>query len=167
MICDGALEERIATPDKPFHYTDSGLSDVHLAGITYYVCQSGHLFAKIPAIEELLSLIARDLTEKSDPLSGEEIRFLRKRLGEKAAVFAQAISVKPESLSRIENSHIPAGARVDKLVRYHYAIESGDPILVPKLRESIKDVVAKRKPKSSRVIAKLSPGKHWEANLAA
>ncbi len=167
MICDGMLEEKIATSHQPYRFTDSGLSNVLLVGITYYVCPAGHLFAKIPAMEELLSLIARDLAEKREPLSGEEIRFLRKRLSEKAATFAQAISVKPESLSRIENGHIPAGARVDKLVRYHYAVESGDPILLGKLREVIKDLATKRKPTSSTVTAKISPGKHWEAKLAA
>ncbi len=167
MMCDEVMEERLATPDQPYRFPDSGLSNVLLVGISYYVCPSGHVFAKIPAIEELLSLIARDLAEKSEPLSGEEIRFLRKRLGEKATTFAEAISVKPESLSRIENGHIPAGARVDKLVRYHYAIESGDAILVKKLREAIKEVDTTRKPVSSTVTANISQGKHWEATLAA
>jgi DNA-binding transcriptional regulator YiaG len=63
---------------------------------------SAEVVAEIPAIRQLLSLIARDLMEKPKALAPEEIRFLRKRLGQKQVDFANQIGVRPETLSRFE-----------------------------------------------------------------
>jgi len=68
---------------------DCGLSDVYLVGIRYFVCECGETVAEIPAIRQLLSLIARDLVEKPKALAPEEIRFLRKRLGKKTGRLRQ------------------------------------------------------------------------------
>lgn len=168
VICEAEMVEHSATPTAPFRFTDSGLNGVYLAGIKYYVCANGHTFANIPAIEELMSLIARDVTRKQDSLSGDEIRFLRKRLGEKSTVFAQAISVKPESLSRIENGHAPAGQRVDRLVRYHYSLQSQDSVLIADIASAMKSLMLSKKPPSSaRIDARVTPNNHWQTKIAA
>jgi hypothetical protein len=60
-------------------------------GIRYFVCECGEIVAEIPVIRQLLSLIARDLVEKPKALAPEEIRFLRKRLGQKQVDFANQI----------------------------------------------------------------------------
>jgi transcriptional regulator with XRE-family HTH domain len=128
--------------DEPYHFTASGLPNVYLVGIRYFRCECGQELVDIPAIKQLLNLIARDLVEATFPLTGVQIRFLRKRLGKKAAAFAQQISLEPETLSRIENEHLPASERTDKLIRFYYALASGDPILLKQVQEGIDKMLA-------------------------
>lgn len=130
-------EEFRATMDEPYHFVDSGLPNVYLVGIRYFRCECGEELADIPAIKQLLNLIARDLVEGPSPLNGPGIRFLRKRLGKKASDFAKQIGLEPETLSRIENEHLPASERTDKLIRLYYAIASKDPILLGQMQDVV------------------------------
>lgn len=118
--------EKLATREEPFHFLDSGLSYVYLVGIKYYVHVDGKILAEIPAVKELMQLIARDLFSKKGSLTGEEIRFLRKRLGKKQAEFASAIGVEPETFSRYENDKLAVSEASDKLIRLVYLLLSGD-----------------------------------------
>lgn len=126
-----------ATMDEPYHFVACGLPNVYLVGIRYFRCECGEDLADIPAIKQLVNLIGRDLVEKTSALSGAEIKFLRKRLGQKAADFARQIGLEPETLSRIENDHIPASERTDKLVRLYYAVASKDPLLLGELQANL------------------------------
>jgi putative transcriptional regulator len=137
IICKTARQQYVATGASPFHFTDSGLPNVYLIGIKYYSCQNGHTVAEIPAIEQLLTVIARDLVNKPEALTGDEVRFLRKRIGKKAAEFAKEIGIEPETLSRIENSRQLAGEPTDKLIRLRYAVSSNDEILLEELAQEV------------------------------
>jgi DNA-binding transcriptional regulator YiaG len=130
-------QEFRATMDEPYHFVDSGLPNVYLVGIRYFHCECGQDLADIPAMKQLLNLIARDLVEKTSALSGAEIRFLRKRLGQKAADFSKQLGFEPETLSRIENDHLPASERTDKLIRLYYAVASKDPVLLGQLQADL------------------------------
>lgn len=118
--------EYIATQKSPFHFEDCGLPDVYLVGIRYFVYESGRLVAEIPAIKQLLQLLARVLLAKATALTGSEIRFLRKRLGEKQVAFARSIGIEPETLSRAENDHQMLSESNDKLIRLYYALSAFD-----------------------------------------
>lgn len=111
-------------------------------GIRYFVCECGEIVAEIPAIRQLLSLIARDLGEKPKALAPEEIRFLRKRLGQKQVDFANQIGVRPETLSRFETGETRANERTDKLVRLYCAVASQDPILIKQLGPTMQELLA-------------------------
>lgn len=130
-------QEFRATMDDPYHFVDSGLPNVYLSGIRYFRCECGQEMADIPAIKQLLNLIARDLVEKTSALSGAEIRFLRKRLGQRASDFSKQLGFEPETLSRIENDHLPASERTDKLIRLYYAVASKDPLLLGQLQDDL------------------------------
>src|ERR1035441_4255646 len=78
------LTEHLATDQHPFHFTDSGLDNVYLVGIKYFTSPDGRVVAEIPALKQLMRLIARDLVLSKSDLTGPEVRFLRKRLGKKA-----------------------------------------------------------------------------------
>ena len=54
-------KEYFATEEKPFHFVDSGLDNVYLIGIKYFVDENGHKIAEIPALQQLMQLIARDI----------------------------------------------------------------------------------------------------------
>jgi len=167
--CDRtSRREFLATISEPYHFADSGLNHVYLIGIKYYKCDCGKTLADIPAIKQLLSLIARDLVEKSDALAPEEIRFLRKRLRKKQADFAKEIGVRPETLSRMESGDARTNERTDKLIRLNYAFQSADPVLLDQIRNAILEMLASWKPSSvpSRIVATVKDNE-WEAELAA
>jgi putative zinc finger/helix-turn-helix YgiT family protein len=160
-------EEFLATAKKPFQFVDSGLSNVYLVGIRYFVCDCGKVVAEIPAIKQLLSLIARDLVEKSKALAPEEIRFLRKRLGKKQSDFAREIGVRGETLSRFENGQTRANERTDKLIRLYYVLMSKDPQLAD-IRSAIEEVMSQWKHSSmpAKIVATMRDNE-WKAEVLA
>jgi putative transcriptional regulator len=139
--CMKLRTEKLATPTEPFHFVDSGLSNVYLAGIRYFVCECGSVTAEIPAIKPLMRLLARDVVESPKPLSGEEVRFLRKRLGKKASDFARDLGLEPETLSRMENGKQAISEQSDKLIRFLYAISSDDQELLEQIRKLVKPLL--------------------------
>jgi len=87
--CQAHRVEKFATAEAPFHFVDSGLPNVYLVGIKYFVCECGEVVAEIPAVKQLMQLIARDLVLCPLDLTGVELRFLRKRLGKKATEYCK------------------------------------------------------------------------------
>jgi transcriptional regulator with XRE-family HTH domain len=154
--------------ESPYHFSDSGLTNVYLVGVRYYQCECGKVLAEIPAIRQLLSLIARDLVEKSEALAPEEIRFLRKRLRKKQTDFGKEIGLRSETLSRIENGETRVNERTDKLIRLYYAIKSQDPILLEKFKQELQEILASWKYSNapSKIVATVTDHE-WEADLTA
>jgi putative zinc finger/helix-turn-helix YgiT family protein len=134
------LEELKATSAAPYHFVGSGLPNVYLIGIRYRHCKiCGNRAADIPAIKNLMQVIARAVVESEAPLTGLEIRFLRKRLGKKSSDFGRLIGVTAEQVSRWENSHNPPERSADKLIRVFYSMLSGDRKLKYKMSQDIED----------------------------
>lgn len=116
-----------AIKNRQYHYTECGLPNVYIYGITQYDCPDcDEVFVKIPKIKLLHKSIAKAIIMKEESLSGAEIKFLRKELKEKAVDFAAAISITPETLSRFENDKKDAGASIDKLIRMTYLVGNGE-----------------------------------------
>ena len=134
-------KEHFATERAPFHFVDSGLPNIYLVGIRYFVYKSGRVVAEIPAIKQLMQLIARHLIAKPGPLTGDEIRFLRKRLGEKQVNFSHAVGLEPETLSRAENGHQTLSESNDKLIRLYYALSAFDDDRLNEARESLRKAI--------------------------
>ena len=125
--CEERAEKRQATHNAPYHHVGSGLDNVYLIGITYYVCPDcGTQAAEIPAMKSLFEALGRTIIEKRSRITGPELRFLRKRLAKKAVEFAPMISLTPETLSSLENKAAPIDPSRDKLVRLVFRGLSGD-----------------------------------------
>jgi putative zinc finger/helix-turn-helix YgiT family protein len=134
------LGEKKATSDSPYHFIGSGLPNVYLIGIKYKACNTcGSQAADIPAIKQLMQVIARAVVESEAPLTGPEIRFLRKRLGKKSSEFGRLIGVTSEQVSRWENGHNPPERSADKLIRVFYSMLSEDRKLRVKMSQDIED----------------------------
>jgi transcriptional regulator with XRE-family HTH domain len=134
--CEESAIENISTPERPYHYVGSGLGNVFLVGVRYWICElCGKQSAEVPALNDLLSSIARTLVEKESRLTGEQVRYLRKRLGKASNQFAALIGVTPERYSGIESSQGPLSEGRDKLVRFVYRVFSGD----RKLKDALAD----------------------------
>ena len=121
-----AERKHLATHDAPYHYVGSGLPNVYLVGVTYYLSNDGRQSAEIPAMKNLFDALGRTIVSKTSPLTGPELRFLRKRLGKKAIEFAPMVSVTPEYLSTLEGNPSPIDPGRDKLARLIYRAMSED-----------------------------------------
>ena len=167
--CSAKAIQRVATAATPYHFVASGLPNVFLEGIRYRICdECGTQSADIPGVEQLLQAIARELVRKGSRLTGAEIRFLRKRLGKKAADFAAIIGVEPETYSKWENDRLVPSETADGMIRLSFAIDSGDRTLFDELHGSLADVLLDRdaKPASSRIHAHLRQNS-WKVQRAA
>ena|SRR5579862_2266859 len=143
-------QESRATQDKPYHYIDCGLPNVYLVGVRQFHCECGEKAVEIPAIKQLMSLIARHLAMKNEALSGLEIKFLRKQLGQRAADFAANVKLQPETLSRMENGKQQSGHKSDVYIRMYYAFESKDPVLMDGLKTILDRVLSTRRAKAPK-----------------
>jgi putative zinc finger/helix-turn-helix YgiT family protein len=116
-----------ATKEKPYHFGDSGLPNVSLVGVKYWTCEECQSqWAEIPAPEQLMNVIAESIVMKAGLLSGAEIKFLRKRVGKRAADFAELINRTPEHFSKLETETLELKPATDKLIRLVYGMLSGD-----------------------------------------
>ena len=167
--CRGSARKLRATLEKPYRFIESGLPNVFLSGIRYFQCpECGRQSGEIPAVKKLMTVIARTLVEQASPLAGAEIRFLRKRLGRKAADFAASISVTPETYSKWETGKLAPSAMADSLIRLYYALESGDGVLLARLKTALEAVLRSRttQPKVVTISATIR-NNQWKAQTRA
>jgi len=126
--CTTMLVEMKATPEVPYRFVDAGLPNVELVGIRYFVCKvcKRIVKAEIPAVKDLLDALGRAVVTKVSPLTGDQLRFLRKRLGIRQADFASVLKVSAEQLSRLENEHSTLTGAMEGYVRLAYTFMSKD-----------------------------------------
>jgi putative zinc finger/helix-turn-helix YgiT family protein len=162
--CAKSLKQHAATHAKPYHFLDSGLLNVYLIGVKYWICaKCGAQSAEIPAPEQLMNVIGECVVMKPGILTGQEIKFLRKRVGKKAADFAALINKTPEHFSKLETGTLPLQEPTDKLIRLTYGLLSQDKGLLvrvaPKVEEWLNAIDPGKKPPASIRIKKA--GKSW------
>ena len=132
--CEESVVEYVSTPEKPYRYTGSGLGNVYLVGVKYWVCAfCKKQAADIPSLNLLLRSIARTIVEKNSPLVGEQVRYLRKRLERPSKEFAALIGMTAERYCTIESSGNTLSEGRDKLIRLVYRALSRD----KKLKEAL------------------------------
>ena len=85
---------------SPYRFAGSGLSNVYLVGVEYEVdretlsSSQPEQRASIPRLPDLLTSIAVALLGKESPLTSDEVRFLRKRIGKSSKDFAKLVGDK-------------------------------------------------------------------------
>lgn len=147
---EASRKEFLATDDKPCHFLESGLPNVYLVGVRFLQCECGERYVEIPAVKQLMSLIARHIVMKDQALTGPEIKFLRKRLAQRATDFAIAIRLQAETLSRIENEKQAVGQKTDFYIRMYYTLASKDPVLQDALKEALDKALSMRRSKAPK-----------------
>jgi transcriptional regulator with XRE-family HTH domain len=166
--CRSARTEKIATSNEPFHFTDSGLPNVYLVGIKYFVCECGTVVAEIPAIKQLMQLIARDVVLSPFDLTGAEIRFLRKRLGKKAADYSKYLGFSPETLSRVENEKQAVSIQAQKLARLSYCVFSEDKHLIECAKSILQSILEEiRSHEKAKIVLEMDTNQEWRELKAA
>lgn len=110
---------------KDHRFRESGLDNVVLKGAEVHKCACGEEAVRIPMMQALLDKIGEALVNKPGPLTGPEIRYLRKNAQLSSQAFAGYLQQTPETLSRWENAKRAPGRDCDLLVRLTYAALKG------------------------------------------
>jgi transcriptional regulator with XRE-family HTH domain len=151
--CDNPTE---IIKDRPYHYKESGLDYVWLSGILQFKCRKcRETYVEIPHITELHMHIGKTIVCKKESLTGQEIRFLRKEIGMKSKDMAAALSIEPETYSRLENGKQPIAPYHDKNLRLIYVINASEntgKVLSRNSRSILHDIAAKRAPKKIKKV---------------
>jgi DNA-binding transcriptional regulator YiaG len=124
-----------------FRFDQIGLP-VILNNIYLVRCDCGNTDPIIGNVNDLMDVIARALVSKHLPLTGHEVRFLRKYLGKSAKEFAAGIGIDPSTLSRWENSQTNIGGSGERLVR----------LLTMALSPSLKD----ERPRTWQIVSEIN-----------
>ncbi|HEY3131271.1 MAG TPA: type II TA system antitoxin MqsA family protein [Acidobacteriota bacterium] len=118
MKCPECGSELVLGRNQKYRYVESGLDNVYLTGLNVRRCPNCKTrIPEIPNIRDVHLCIALWLVEKPAPLSGKEIRFLRKSLGIKSKEFAKKLGYTSQAFSRIEKGKSDIGKQGDRLVR--------------------------------------------------
>lgn len=115
-ICGSVMTKHI----QNHRYTESGLNNVVLMGLTLHKCSCGETIPQIPDISGLHKMIGVAIAKSKKALNGPEVRFLRKQLGLKATELAELLGVYKVSVSRWETGKEQIGVANDRLVRVLY-----------------------------------------------
>lgn len=118
---------------KDYRFIESGLNNVFLRDIEVVVCPKCK--SESPRIlnhDDLIRTIAVALIDKPSELAGDEVRFLRKFLGEGSGTFAQMLGIDRSHLSRVENGAMAISRQTDRLVRMLALVH--EPTLLDKLK---------------------------------
>lgn len=101
-----------------YRYTESGLDDVLIEGLSYVIDDTGSQVVTIPNINKLHQAIATGIVEKEGSLTGKELRFLRAEMGMTQAELAAIVHREPLAISRWERGEVEAiDANAETLIR--------------------------------------------------
>lgn len=101
-----------------YRYTESGLDDVIIQGLSYVCDDAGNQVVTIPNINKLHRAIATGIVEKEGSLTGKELRFLRSEMGMTQAELAAIVHREPLAISRWERGEVESiDANAETLIR--------------------------------------------------
>jgi DNA-binding transcriptional regulator YiaG len=88
----------------------------------------------LPARAKLCDSLANAIVKKRTPLSGPEVRFLRKQLKIRSRDFARALHITPQHFSAWENGHKMPSLTVDLIARLMYVFLASDQSLLHQIK---------------------------------
>ena len=101
-----------------YRFRESGLDNVVLKGIETIKCPAcGNEDPILPNLDGLLRVLAVALMNNKLPLSGTEVRYLRKYLGMSGEQFARILHTDKSTLSKWETGAVNIGSKSDLLIR--------------------------------------------------
>lgn len=109
-----------AEAPAPHHYTACGLDNIYLTnGFVVRDTRHGRGCA-IEGIDQLHVAIARHLTVKATPLTGKELRYLRRALDLTQEAFADLVGSDVQNIGRYERGAKSVPGPIDRLARITY-----------------------------------------------
>ena len=119
MKCPKCGVELNRRKSSNYHFTESGLSNVYLGNIYLDYCPH-HKEVMVPEIsrmQELLAVIFVDVILNPQPLSGEDLRFLRQSNDLTQVELSQLLGVSPNTVARWERGKLCFDAATDLNIR--------------------------------------------------
>jgi len=105
-----------------YRYTECGLDNVIIAGVSFMADDSGDAVIRIPNVNGLHRAIALGIVMRKAMMNGRDMRFLRSEMGMTQAELAAMIHREPLTISRWERAETEIDANAETLIRLH-AIE--------------------------------------------
>jgi len=134
-------------------FVESGLDNVMLRGVKLLKCSKcGNVTPVLSKINELMRVIASAVVLQPSPLTGKQIRYLRKYIGLTGEQFGKKLGLTKEHISRLETEKHSVGDQTDRLIRY-LAI-STDPALqrmIAQLFERLDNIKGESQPERIEV----------------
>src|SRR5665213_3574315 len=100
-----------------YRYTESGLDNVAIDGVSFVTDDGGKRVVSIPNVNGLHKAIALGIVSRKHGISGQEIRFLRTEMGLTQAELANTIHREALTVSRWERNETPIDANAETLIR--------------------------------------------------
>lgn len=101
-----------------YRFRESGLDNVVLKEIEIVKCPAcGNEDPVIPNLDGLLRVLAVAIVTNRFPLTGAEVRYLRKYLGMSGEQFARILHTDKSTLSKWETGAVNIGSKSDLLIR--------------------------------------------------
>lgn len=98
-------------------YTESGLDNVIIEGVSFVTDDAGDEMITIPSIGELHRVIALGIVMLPSKICGKELRFLRTEMGLTQAALAETLRVSMLTVSRWEREENPITDSAEMLIR--------------------------------------------------
>ena len=107
---------------KPYRYSASGLDNVYLLnGVTFRDTSYGKAVS-IENIDDLHRAIALRIVESSEPITGNEFRFLRKVMGLTQRVLAASMHTTDQTIANYEKGNTAELGPADPLIRMQFLL---------------------------------------------
>lgn len=118
MICPQCNHDMTVVKGACWHYTESGLPNVHLVNVTAYRCSHcDEQAVDIPNMDGLHRVIARDIAIQAARLQPAEIRYLRSTLDLTEEQLAGVLAVETPEVREWEEGKARAGLAQERLLR--------------------------------------------------
>jgi putative zinc finger/helix-turn-helix YgiT family protein len=102
---------------KPYNYSECGIRNVLIHGISPVIDDEGDEVISIKNIKDLHRAIAQAVVAKKGGMTAEELRFLRTEMGETQEAFAKIIGYERLQITRWEKGEIKIPQAIDMLIR--------------------------------------------------
>jgi DNA-binding transcriptional regulator YiaG len=107
-----------AAAPKPFHYTASGLPDVWLLnGFTIEDTPYGK-GVSITDADGLHRALAHSIANSGNSMAPEELRFVRKLIGQSQGMLAKWLGVSDQTVARWEKGEVALRPEAERLIRF-------------------------------------------------
>ncbi|TAD88732.1 MAG: transcriptional regulator [Alphaproteobacteria bacterium] len=100
-----------------YHYTQCGLPNVWLDGLTTTTTDDGEELTMIPAVKRLHKALAEAIIARPGSLSGAELRFLRTEMRKTQANLAPLVSKDVQTIGRWERGETAIDRNADAVIR--------------------------------------------------
>lgn len=118
VLCSDCAGNKATVRIGNYHFSECGLDTVLLQNIELHECPDcGNVDPVIPRVMSLLRVIALAVITKKTPLTGQEIKYLRKYSQMSEDQFSKLLHTDKTTLSKWENGAIKIGSKSDLLIR--------------------------------------------------